>query len=350
LVVPLRFFSKFEILHLYRTSSYGDLGPGDWDASLRQFRSPLDLYRALVAAKPRVIQGVEPFSYYTQPFLWAAFRAAQRTNAALLVNTFENRPLAVKFGHVRAAFLKQLLNPYLRRAFLIIAQNQGARANLLDSGAIAGKIVTPYWGVWGIDTNEFVPPPAHPANATWTILFAGRLDPEKGVFVLLDAFTRVRSQLPAASLVLAGDGPARMRLEAEIQALGLADHVTCQGMLKQHALPALLQSAAIVCVPSLTTRKWAEQVGSSLLQAMACGVPVVSTRSGAIPEYVPDGVAGLLVRENDAAALAEALLALLTDPNAARDMGQRGRAYAVEHYAARTNIHRAEELILERLE
>ena len=84
------------------------------------------------------------------------------------------------------------------------------------------------------------------------------------------------------------------------------------------------------------------------IQAMACGVPVVSTRSGAIPEYVPDGEAGLLVPERDPQVLADALLTLLSDPALRHRLGQAGRLYAETHYSAATNIRQAETVILER--
>ena len=86
------------------------------------------------------------------------------------------------------------------------------------------------------------------------------------------------------------------------------------------------------------------------IQAMACGIPVISTRSGAIPEYVPDGVAGVLVPERDPEALAEAILQLLSDESLRRKMGEAGRAYAVEHYDARKNVEKAEDQLIQLVE
>jgi glycosyltransferase involved in cell wall biosynthesis len=80
---------------------------------------------------------------------------------------------------------------------------------------------------------------------------------------------------------------------------------------------------------------------------MACGVPVIATRSGAIPEYVPDGVAGLLVPEGDLEALAGAILTLLEDEALRRRLGGQGRAYALAHYDARQHVAAAEALWLE---
>src|SRR5581483_3318238 len=299
LLAPLKFLTKFELCHFYRANVYNDLTADDVDETLRAYTSPLDLYRQLVRAQPDVIQGVEPFSYYTQPYLWACYLAARKTGAALLAVTLENRPLEIKFGRLRAFVLRNLLRVYFRRACLILTLNHGARENVLACGADAAHIRNALWGVWGVDTQEFFPRAARDANAPPTILFAGRLHPEKGIFVLLDAFEIVHAQIPAARLLIAGDGPARDAASAKIRARNLPSHVEWLGMVKHRDMVNVFQRADVFCAPSITTRKWAEQVGASTLQAIACGVPVVSTRSGSIPEFIPDGVVGILVEENN---------------------------------------------------
>jgi glycosyltransferase involved in cell wall biosynthesis len=348
LIAPLRHFDRLEVIPFYRESVYGDLAADEMDESPRRYLSPFDLYRQLVASRPDVIQGVEPFSYYTQPYLWACYLAARRTGAALLVSTLENRPLDAKFGALRAALLRAALRHYFRRACLIIALNDGARANVLRSGGAAHQIERCMWGVWGVDPQEFLPPAARDSEAPPTILFVGRLHEEKGVLVLLEAFARVHRQLPRARLEIVGSGPCGKALAERIEAHGLSECVNLRGLIKNRELPAVFQSADVLCAPSLTTRRWAEQVGAAALQAMAAGLPVVSTRTGAIPEYVPDGIAGVLVEEANPIELAGALLRLLTDPELARRMGARAREYACEHYDARLNVLRGEQLVTER--
>lgn len=347
LLAPLGYVSKFELAHFYKNSVYGDLTAEDIDETLRAYRSPFDLYQRLVRAEPNVIQGVEPFSYYTQPYLWACFFAARKTRAALLVGTHENRPLKIKFGAARAWGLKKILRGYFARACLIITHNDGARENVLDCGGAPEKIVRGMWGNWGVDTREFFPRTARESTQPPTILFVGRLVAEKGVLVLSNAFAQVRAKIPHARLVYVGEGPARAELERNIQARGIAESVKLVGAIKHRDIPAWMRRADVFCAPSLTTRNWAEQVGSAALQAMASGLPIVAARSGAIPEYVPDGVAGILVEENNPRAFADALLALLENPTRAQELGQRGRAYAATHYDARANVERGEQLVLE---
>ncbi len=350
LLAPLVYFSKFELVHFYKKSVYGDLTADDFDQTLVAYSSPHDLYQQLVRAQPDVIQSVEPFSFYTQPFLWASLYAARQTHASLFAVTYENRPLAEKFGAWRAALLRRALEIFFARACLVITLNDGARENVLQCHAALHKIVRAMWGSWGVDLREFFPRAKNYGERSVqapVILFVGRLHAEKGVFVLLDAFAQIRQQFSNAHLKLVGDGPARAELGARIQAFGLSQCVTLTGTMKHRDLPEIFRHADIFCAPSLTTRKWAEQVGMSALQAMASGLPIVSTTSGAIPEYIPDGVAGILVRENDARALADALRALLAQPERAREMGQRGYGYARAHYDAQANVERGQALVME---
>ena len=345
LLAPLRHLEKFELRHFYRANVYDDLTDADWDDTLRAYVSPRDLYRQLVSAQPDVIQSVEPFSFYTQPYVWTCYFAARKTNAALLAVTLENRPLAIKFGRARAWVLRKLLRVFFQRACLILALNQGARENVLACGAEATRVQPALWGVWGADMQEFTPRAARDADAPPTILFAGRLHPEKGIFILLDAFKLVLQKVPNARVVLAGAGPARAQITEQIRAQNLSANIEMLGAIKNRDMARVFQRADVLCAPSVTTRKWAEQVGASALQAMACGVPIVSTRSGSIPEFVPDGVAGILVAEQDAAALADALLFVLSDPSRARALSERARAYACAHYDARQNVARGEALV-----
>lgn len=343
LIAPLKYFSQFELIHFYQRAEYGDLTDADFDATLRQYHSPLDLYRQLVAARADVIQGVEPFLPRLQPYLWACYFAAQRTSAQLLAVTLENRPLEIKFGRGIAFALKTLLRFYFARTCAVIVLNEGAHENVRACGIAPHRIAKLMWGTWGIDVNEFAP--SSHAHAAPTILFAGRLHAEKGIFVLLNAFARVRQQIPNARLIIVGNGPARSQVEMRAREFG--DAITLTGVVKHRAMPDVFRAADVLAMPSLTTRKWAEQVGMVALQAMACGVPIVATHSGAIPEYVPAN-AGMLVPENDADALAAALIELLRDPERRAQLSRAAREYAIEHYDAQKNIARAENILKER--
>lgn len=350
LIAPMRFFTRLRIIHFYRRMPYGDLSPDDLDSNLISYRSPLDLFWRLWQAQWNILQSVEPFSVRLLPYLYAVFCVATLKDAPLLVVTLENRPLAEKFGTVISRALRAALRPVFNRARLIICVNEGAKRNVLSVGPYTGKIRKMMYGTWGVDLDEFSPQRngREPDLGSGPfLLFVGRLHPEKGIFDLLEAFAIVKGRLPSVKLILVGDGPARPQVEQLVTKRSWTSSVIVTGTIKNRELPAYFRIADVFVAPSITTQKWEEQVGMTNIQAMACGVPVVSTRSGAIPEYMPDGVAGILVPERNPQALAEAILSLLEDAELRRRMGEAGRAYAVAFYDARKNVRMVEEVILQ---
>lgn len=201
----------------------------------------------------------------------------------------------------------------------IVANSHWTRRRLEEDGVPVDDVV---WN--GV--------PAAPARsalaAVPTIAFAGRLAPEKGLDVLLRALRRVRERLPAARLVVAGDGPDRDAIAARITALGLDGHVERLGHVPRAELDARLGSAWVQAVPSL----WEEPFGLVAAEAMMRGVAVVATAAGGLAEIVEEGCTGLLVPRGDDEALARALLELLEDPERVRRMGQAGRTRALAHF------------------
>jgi glycosyltransferase involved in cell wall biosynthesis len=152
--------------------------------------------------------------------------------------------------------------------------------------------------------------------------FVGRLVPEKGIFVLVEALARL-ADLPWSMLVV-GDGPSREDLRARAEAHGLAHRLTWVSSVPHQEVPRYLQAMDVLVLASLTGTAWKEQFGHVLIEAMACGVPVVGSDSGAIPEVI--GEAGFVTKEGDPASLAEALKQLLPDAELRARLGALGRA------------------------
>ncbi|RPI26557.1 MAG: glycosyltransferase family 1 protein [Acidobacteria bacterium] len=349
LLAPISHINRLRVRHLYRLTSYGDLTPDDLsDGSLAAYKSSFDLLRQLWKCRPDIVQTVEPFSLRLLPCQFAVYLATLLRRTPLLVVTLENRPLTEKYGKWFAFLLRTVLRPIFRSARAIVYLNQGAARNVLQIGPYATKSKWLMYGTWGIDPSEFTPEGDRQQfnlGPGPLLLFVGRLHREKGVFDLLEAFTTIQREMPSASLALVGDGPERAAIEREITQNHWSSRVFLTGVVKNRDLPAYFRSADVFVAPSITTQKWEEQVGMSIIQAMASGVAVVSTRSGAIPEYLPES-AGILVDERDPAALAAAVVRMVREPDMRRQMGEYGRRYAVEHYDARKNVNVAEEFIL----
>jgi glycosyltransferase involved in cell wall biosynthesis len=174
-------------------------------------------------------------------------------------------------------------------------------------------------------------------------VYVGRLSPEKDVPSLLRAIAFVVAQAPAFRLQIAGDGPCRAELISLARSLGVAENVEFLGEIKD--IPTLLRQASLLVLPSLT-----EGMPLTILEAMACGLPVIATRVGGIPEAVADGATGLLVSPGELQHLADALLRIHHKPDLGRQMGQAGRLRAENQFDVRRMVSAYESLYLKLLQ
>jgi glycosyltransferase involved in cell wall biosynthesis len=158
------------------------------------------------------------------------------------------------------------------------------------------------------------------------VVFVGRLVPEKGVAVLLQAFAQALSSFPQAMLVVVGDGPDRASLEALAHQLQIARSVVFAGAQQDVALFYLL--ADVVAIPSHS-----EPFGIVAVEAMAAGRPVVASNVGGLADTVVDGQTGRLVPPGNASAMAEALTWVLQSPDHAHQLGVAGQVRAINDYS-----------------
>jgi phosphatidylinositol alpha-1,6-mannosyltransferase len=168
-------------------------------------------------------------------------------------------------------------------------------------------------------------------NARW-LLTVARLTPHKGVDTVLRALPAILERAPDVRYAVAGSGPVRERLEELARKAGVMERVAFLGAVDERDLPALYNLASVyVGASRRAERIGVEGFGISLIEASACGLPVVAGNSGGIPDAVRDGETGFLVPPEDAAALAEAVSRLLADAALAQRIGAAGRR-AVETY------------------
>ena len=183
--------------------------------------------------------------------------------------------------------------------------------------------VVPY----GVDLARFTPVPRE-GHGSIVIGAASRLGPEKGLSYLIETFSILRGRYGGrVTLRIAGEGPERKKLEAQIAKLGLQDSVELLGWLDHNALPAFLQTLDVFALPST----W-EGFGVSAIEASAMELPVVASNIHGIPDAVRDGFTGLLVPAADPASLADALRRLIEDPALRRRLGKAGREYVATQY------------------
>jgi len=178
----------------------------------------------------------------------------------------------------------------------------------------------------GIDTSLFRPTTPDPdivrTDGTPLLLWVGRLQPWKGVDVAL----RALREIPQAYLMIVGDGETRADLERLAQELGLAERVRFLGALPRERLPSIYAAADLLLATSFAS----ETFGIGLVEAQACGLPVVASRFGGFPEVIDEGHTGLLVPPRDPTALAAAVRTLLNDPERRRAMADAAPGWAAQ--------------------
>ena len=190
---------------------------------------------------------------------------------------------------------------------------------------------------FGVDAGVFSPAPK--ADGQRVIGTVKTLAPKYGIDTLIEAFSLLNRMdgMAGVRLRLVGDGPSRAALEALAVRLGISDHVDFIGPVSHDRVPGELHRLDVYVALS---RAESESFGVAVIEASACGLPVVVSRVGGLPEVVEHGATGLVVPKEDAASAAAAMAILLGDEQKRAAMGAAGRARVLEHYEWRSCVDR----------
>ncbi len=267
----------------------------------------------------------------TRPSLVHAHFGTNAPPAALLAARL-GVPLLVTYHGVditsvaRTAAQRRRRVAMFQRADRALAVSRFIAGALRDQGCPPEKIVVHYIGV---DTEFFSP--SERRRAANQVLFVARLVPKKGLIHLIRAMERVQQRVPDAELLVAGEGPLRAELEKEAAARRV--RTTFLGVQTPAQVRELMRGATLLCGPGVVaTSGDAEGLGIIFLEAQAVGLPVVASTSGGIAEGIIDGETGLLHTPGDEDALAEHIVALMTDPERRHHMGTAGRAHVLRNF------------------
>lgn len=236
--------------------------------------------------------------------------------AAALIARLLKKTLIIK---VHGTDINEFTKYYLRRKMIVFALRRAQRV-ISVSDALKMKMIglgVPEKQIRvisnGIDTKRFKPMDKNKTRRKLNIpidskilLFVGNLVHVKGLSYLLDALHSVRKHMPNILLVLVGDGILRAELQEQAKELGIETSVTFQGVRPHDEIPLWMNSCDLFCLPSLN-----EGCPNVILEALACGKPVVASNVGGIPELVPDNEHGILVPPANSAELAKAIEAAL---------------------------------------
>jgi len=212
---------------------------------------------------------------------------------------------------------------------LFIALNDFARGKFIEAGLPAEKIC--------VKPNSLAFDPGPRDNVGDYFVFAGRLTEEKGISVVLEAF----KYLPAEKLMVMGDGPLKASSQNYIKKYGL-QNIRLLGHLEKAAYYEIFKKAKAVIVPSL----WYEQYTLVIIEALACGIPVIASRLGSLQEIVVDNQTGLLFNPGDVQDLIQKINMLTNNSSGIRAWGKAARSVFEGKFSAQMNYEKLMSLYL----
>jgi glycosyltransferase involved in cell wall biosynthesis len=240
-----------------------------------------------------------------------------------------------------------LLREMVREAEFVVAVSDFSKGLLCKTCPESTNKITRIYN--GIELDDF--PQAQPGRETpLRLISIGRLIEFKGFQNLISALGLLKERGLAVEARIIGEGPLRGELETQIAEAGLSQNIHLLGVRSQEQIKAELAEAHAFVLPSIIDRKGASDILPTVItEAMACHLPVVSTRLAGIPEMVAEGETGFLVEPGDVTALADALQRMAAQPALRASLGHAGRArseqwFALKHTAAELGRHFSEVL------
>jgi glycosyltransferase involved in cell wall biosynthesis len=255
-----------------------------------------------------------------------------------------SRLLGVGFsmtGHANDLFVHQVaLKSKIRNARFIHAISEYHRRFYLDQGALSARLPVVYCG---IDTHRFDSSIyRHPSTRFKNFVAVGRLVEKKGFHHLIEACLYLRDRGHTFHCLIAGSGPDEHRLRTLVELYGLKNQVHISGdHVSQEKLPQLLGSFRFMVLPCVKDRDGdMDGLPQVLMESMACGRPVISTKLVGIPDLVRNEVDGLLVPTEDVHALVDAIERMLTNDLLVDQMGQSASEYVRQYFDRDSNVAR----------
>lgn len=284
-----------------------------------------------------------------------------------LLVTYFNARLArkLKMKHVFAvvqniSHRQRLSGLKLKITERIIRSNVGLAAGAVCALKRARDVLKPYTPkdfplaiipVSGANTEHFMPGISSDFRKKYRLegkiilVFAGVFEKRKGLATLLEAFKHTVGIRPEIHLVMIGRGIMRVEIDKYILQNNLKDSITIIEWLPNQELPGVYAQSDIFIYPSEPHKGWEEQLGYSILEASASGLPIIATQMGSMDEIVLDGKSGILVPPADSSALSGAILRLASDSELRKTMGQAARQHMLDNFSHKSIAQRLEKFL-----
>jgi len=317
--------------------------PKEWKDKLKKYSLEPDIDKIKIIPKSIVLSGRLSLYFYNslrdlqelkpdivhieeEPWTLSCFQAmsaAKKVGSKTIFFTWEN-------------IYKNFIPPFslienynLRNADYAIAGNTDAKKVLIKKGFEKPIRVLPQLGV---DPTMFKPQDSSLLKERlnlngFVIGFVGRLVKEKGLLTLVEAVSKINYEY---TLLIVGRGNLKIDIINLAKKLGIERKIKFVDTVPHSEVPKYLNCMDILVLPSITTKKWKEQFGHVLIEAMACEVPVIGSNSGEIPNVIGDS--GLVFKEKDANDLAEKLSILMSDERLRKSLAKKGRGRVLNNY------------------
>lgn len=279
-----------------------------------------DLFKILKNFKPDLIhveQGDNAFVYFQIILLCKILSKFLRFKPKFTFFTWVNWKYKKSFKY--KFFWQFIENFNLRNSTGAFVGNFDAKSILQDKNFLKSTKVLLQLGV---DEEIFKPDYCECNDHKNIIGFIGRFTPEKGIFLLLEAFAKLEKEFQYWQLLFVGDGPEKNNLINFINKLDLQDKVVLINSVTHEKIADIIKNLEILVLPSYDTLDWKEQFGHVLIEAMACKVPVVGSNAGNIAQVI--GCAGLIFEQKNILDLTNKLRMLMANPDLREKFGQLG--------------------------
>ena len=203
----------------------------------------------------------------------------------------------------------------------------------------------------GVDTDVFKPEAKNDFREKYhltgkkVVIYSATFTPRKGTLQTLEAFKMLSKEIPEAHLVIVGTGELESQVKRIIDDSDARNSVTLLPWQPINELAPMYAQSDVMVHPSVPFDGWEEQWGLLMLQAQACGTPVVTNKTGSLEETVLDGKTGILVERSESELIYHALKRLLSDETLRSAMGRAGREYIVEHFSYRSTAEKMEKFL-----
>lgn len=242
----------------------------------------------------------------------------------------------IKIGSLGLRCVRLIEEKTVKRADAIIAVGKTLRKWIIEE--LNTEPEKTFYVPNGIDPKIFKPFNVNKSKENYTIIYSKAITKQNGIDYLIKSLKFIKKRFSNIKLIILGEGPLKEDMKRLAKSIGVRKNVVFLGRVAHHKVPYYLNSSDVYVMPTININGAQETFGISLIEAMACELPVISTAVGGPKEILEEGKrqmgkdVGIMIPQKDAEAIAEKVIYLLEHPDEARKMGKRAREFVLKNY------------------